>query len=92
MKNQQQKLRYLIMCFLTPETYPNYQLSHHPSSFPLTVEKKGNPRLHYNSIFPMFAAALAAACKLSFHRQHSSEKNSPIFLYPNTELGLQGGH
>lgn len=61
MKSQQQKLHYIVMCFLTPETYPNYQLSHRPSSFPLTVEKRGNPRLHYNSILPMFAAAVAAA-------------------------------
>lgn len=40
----------------------------------------------------MFAAALAAVCKLSFHRQHSSEQNTPIFLYSNTQFGLQGGH
>lgn len=49
-KSQQQKLHYLIMHLLTPETYPNYQLSHHPFSFPLTVEKKENPRLYYNII------------------------------------------
>lgn len=92
MKSQQQKLHNLIMHFLTPETYPNYQLSHHPFSFPLTVEKKENPRLYYNNIFAMFAAALAAVFKLIFHRQHNSEKNSPVFLYPNTEFRLQGSH
>lgn len=36
MKSQQRKPHYLVMSFLTPETYPNYQLSHHPFSFPLT--------------------------------------------------------
>lgn len=40
MKRHYLKLQHIVLCFLTPETYPNYPLSHHPSSFPLTVEKR----------------------------------------------------
>lgn len=72
------------MSFLTPETYPNYQLSHHPFSFPLTVEKKGNPRLHYSSIFPMFAAALAAVCKLSFQTTQLRREHPYLPLLQHT--------
>lgn len=82
MKRHYWKLHYIVLCSLTPQTYPNYPLSHHLSSFPLTVENGGKPRLHHNSIFLMFAAMLAAVCKLSFHKCHSSKKNTPISLPP----------
>lgn len=45
------KFRYIVSCFLTVESYPNYPLSHHPSSFPLTVENRGKSKLFYNSIY-----------------------------------------
>lgn len=84
------KFHYIVLCFLTPETYPNYPLSHHPSSSPPTVQKRGKPRLHYSSILLMFAAMLAAARKLSLHKHHSSENTSSPS--PQTQLGFPGGH
>ena len=74
MKRHYWKLHYIVFCCLTPETYPNYPPSHHPSSSPLTVENRGKPRLHYNSLFLTLAAVLAAVRKLS------SKKNILISL------------
>lgn len=77
MKMHYCKIHYINLHFLTPEPYPNYPLSHHPSSFLLTVENRGKPRLFYNSIFLMFAAVLVAARELNFHEHHRQFQQEP---------------
>lgn len=75
------KLRYNVLCFLTPETYPNYPLSHHPSSFPLT-EKQKKTKITLQQHIPHVFCNASSSMQTEFSQTSQFLKRIPLSPFP----------